>query len=290
MNLVVGCTGLLGSAVCLKLAKAGKPVRGLVRDMNSDKARALAAAGVNLVPGDLKDPTSLRRAAADVSTIICTASCTFSRREGDCIESVDHIGVQSLIEAAEQSGAQRFIFVSFESGHDDSPLARAKQEAEARLKRSKLEWTILQPGLFCEVWLSPALGFDATAGKVRIYGQGDRNVSYIAVDDVANAVVACVDNPAASRRVFVFGGPTPTTQLDAVHAFEHVTGRKFTIERMTIDAIQAARAKETDPLMKSFYSLMQHAAEGFPSDPRTLTQLGVKPQTLEQWVRSKTGN
>lgn len=289
MNLVVGSTGLLGSAVCLKLAKAGKPVLGLVRDLNSEKARTLAAAGVNLVPGDLKDPASLRRAAADVTTVICTASCTFSRREGDSIESVDHLGVQSLIDAAEQCGVKRFIFVSFESGDDDSPLARAKQDAEARLKGSKLEWTILQPGLFCEVWLSPALGFDVREGKVRIYGEGDRNVSYVAVEDVANAVVACVDNPKATRQVYTFGGPAATSQLDAVRTFERVTGRKLTIERMTIEAIKAARAKATDPLTKSFYSLMQHAAEGFPSDPRALTAMGVKGQTLEQWVRAKSG-
>lgn len=288
MNLVVGSTGLLGSAVCLKLAKAGKPVLGMVRDLNSEKARALAGAGVNLIAGDLKDPASLRRAAADAETIVCTASSTLSRREGDSIESVDHVGVQSLIDAAEQCGVKRFIFVSYESGNDDSPLSRAKQEAEARLKHSKLDWTILQPGLFCEVWLSPALGFDANEGKVRIYGEGDRNVSYIAVDDVANAIVACVDNPKASRQVFVLGGPTPTSQLDAVHTFERATGRTFTIERMTIEAIKAARAKATDPLTKSFYSLMQHAAEGFPTDPRALTQLGVKARSLEEWVQSKT--
>lgn len=290
MNLVVGGTGLLGSAVCLKLTQVGKPVRALVRDLNSDKAQALAAAGVNLVRGDLKDPASLHRAAADVTTVVCTASSTFSRREGDSIESVDHLGVQSLIDAAEQGGAKRFIFVSYDSGDDDSPLSRAKQEAEARLKASKLEWTILQPGLFCEVWLSPALGFDVREGKVRIYGDGDRNVSYIAVEDVANAVVACVDNAKANRQVYTFGGPAPASQLDAVRTFERVTGRTLAIERMTVEAIKAARAKATDPLTKSFYSLMQHAAEGFPSDPRALTAIGVKGQTLEQWVQANPGN
>lgn len=290
MNLVVGSTGLLGTAVCEKLAKAGKPVSGMVRDLTSDKARQLSAAGVHLVLGDLKDSASVRRAVAGVHTVICTASSTFSRREGDSIETVDHRGILSLIDAAAQGGAKAFIFVSFDSGKDDAPLSQAKQEAERRLKASKLNWTILQPALFAEIWLSPALGFDAKAAKARIYGEGDQNVSYVAVDDVAKVVVASVDNPAAARQVYKFGGPTPTSQLDAVHAFERVTGRTFAIEHMPLEAIKSARAKEADPMMKSFYSLMQHAAEGFPTDPRVLMKLGVNAQTLDDWIRSKVGN
>lgn len=276
MNLVVGSTGLLGTSICLKLAQAGKPVSGLVRDLAGEKAKQLSSAGVHLVLGDLKDRASLRRAVAGAHTVICTASSTFSRREGDSIETVDHLGVLALIEAADHGGVKAFVYVSFDTGGDDSPLSRAKQEAEARLKTTKLAWTILQPALFAEVWLSPALGFDASAGKARIYGDGDRNVSYIAVDDVAKAVVACVDNPAAARRTYTFGGPTPTSQLDAVHAYERITGRTFAVEHMPLAAIKDARLKESDPMMKSFYGLMQHVAEGFPTDPSTLAKLGVQ--------------
>ena len=290
MNLVVGSTGLLGSTICLQLAKAGKPVSGLVRDTSSEKAKKLSAAGVHLVLGDLKDAGSLERAVAGVHTVICTASSTFSRREGDSIETVDHLGVLSLIAAAERGGVRSFVFVSFDAGNDDSPLSRAKHDAEERLKASKLNWTILQPALFCEVWLSPALGFDAAGGKAVIYGAGDRNVGYIAVEDVAKTVVACIGNASASRQVFTFGGPVAASQLDAVHTYERVTGRKFAIERMPLDVITQSRRSESDPMKKSFFSLMQHVAEGFRTDPNVLTKLGVRAQTLEDWVRTKVGN
>lgn len=56
MILVVGSTGLLGTAVTKKLAAAGQPVTALVRNAGGDKARALRAAGAKLVTGDLKDP------------------------------------------------------------------------------------------------------------------------------------------------------------------------------------------------------------------------------------------
>jgi len=96
MILIVGSTGLVGSAVTTKLSAGGKPVTALVRDPASEKARALAAAGAKLVVGDLKDRSSLEKALAGVDTVICTASSTISRREGDSLDTVDNKGVQSL--------------------------------------------------------------------------------------------------------------------------------------------------------------------------------------------------
>ena len=96
MILIVGSTGLVGSAVTTKLSAGGKPVTAVVRDPASEKARALAASGAKLVVGDLKDRSSLEKALAGVDTVICTASSTISRREGDSLDTVDNKGVQSL--------------------------------------------------------------------------------------------------------------------------------------------------------------------------------------------------
>lgn len=286
MILIVGSTGYLGSSVSRKLAAAGQPVTGLVRDPAADKAKALAGAGVKLVTGDLKAPRTLDGAFAGVRTVICTASATLSRRDGDSIESVDHQGVQSLITAAGKAGVRDFIFVSFDSAGRTYPLAQAKQAAEQRLRNSTLNWTILQPACFCEVWLSPAVGFDVAGGKVRIYGEGDKPVNYIALDDVAKATVASVDNRAASRKTFRFGGATPASQLEAVRLFEQATGRKFTLERMSVAEIKAAQAGATDPITASFLGLFEQVATGgFGVDSDWQTALGVRPQTLREWIQ-----
>jgi len=172
MILIVGSTGFLGNAVTKKLA-AGQPVTALVRDADSDKARALQAAGARLVTGDLKDRASLEKALAGVDTVICTASSTLSRREGDSLDTVDNKGVQTLIDVAERKGARRFIFVSFSRNITvDAPLARFKRAAEKRLESSKLDYTILLPTYLADVWLTPAVGFDVAGGKVRVYGDG----------------------------------------------------------------------------------------------------------------------
>lgn len=130
MILVVGATGLVGSDVCLRLAKRGKPVRALVR-VTSDKSKveALRAAGVELCFGDLKEPASLALACRGASAIVSTASSTLSRAAGDSIETVDAAGQLNLVEAAKAAQVDRFVFVSFRQPKGMSfPVAEAKAQ------------------------------------------------------------------------------------------------------------------------------------------------------------------
>ena len=59
---VTGATGILGANVCTQLIAKGYKARASVRDMNNSDARALQEAGVEVVPGDLKDRASLSKA------------------------------------------------------------------------------------------------------------------------------------------------------------------------------------------------------------------------------------
>jgi len=290
MILIVGSTGLVGSAVTTKLSAGGKPVTALVRDPASEKARALQAAGARLVVGDLKDRSSLEKALAGVDTVICTASSTLSRREGDSLDTVDNKGVQSLIDVAERKGVRRFIFISFSRNiSDDFPLALFKRAAERRLESSKFDYTILLPTYFAEVWLSPAVGFDVAGGKVRLYGDGRAKVSYIALDDVAKAVVACVDNPKASRQAIPVGGAKAYSQLEVVELVEQAMGKKLEREHMTADQIAAARGAATDPMQATFLGLFAALAHGDVIPTDWTGTLSVKPSSLEDWVKGAFG-
>ena len=51
------------------------------------------------------------------------------------------------------------------------PLQSAKRDVEQHLRESGMNYTILQPSFFMEVWLSPALGFDAANATAQIYGE-----------------------------------------------------------------------------------------------------------------------
>lgn len=263
MNLVVGATGTLGSEICRLLAASGKPVRALVRQSSApDKVAALRALGAEIAVGDLKDPASLEAACRGARSVISTASSTLSRREGDSIESVDHRGQLSLVDAAANAGIERFVLVSFPHIGVDFPLQSAKRDAEERLRQSRMKYTILQPTMFTEVWLSPALGFDAANGTAQIYGTGQNRISWISFRDVASFAVAALDNPKADNAVIKLGGPEALSPAEVVKLAEQTFGRKMNVQHVPEEALRAQFGSATDSLQKSFAALMLSYAAG----------------------------
>src|SRR5437588_1516475 len=80
-TLVVGATGMLGGAVCRRLAAAGKPVRALVRSgSDPQRVEALRETGAETVLGDLKDDASLAAACNGAAAVITTAQTVVSRQ------------------------------------------------------------------------------------------------------------------------------------------------------------------------------------------------------------------
>lgn len=271
MILVVGATGLVGSDVCRRLRARRSPVRALVRATSDPaKVEALRALGVEVVAGDLRDPASLAEACRDVSTVISTASSMpFGYEPGvNDISTTDHAGTVHLVDAARSAGVvERFVYVSFSKNMDlDFPLRNAKRTVEDHLRLSGLTYTILRPSYFMEVWLSPAVGFDAAHAKATIYGTGANPISWISLADVAEFAVQCLDNPAARNATIELGGPEALTPLQVVATFEQAYGRPFATEHVTAEALVAQQQATTDPMQQSFTGLMRCYAAGDPID------------------------
>lgn len=280
--LVVGATGMVGGEVCKLLAAAGEEVRGLVRTAsNPDKVAALRALGVKTVIGDLRDRASLDVACAGVDAVITTASSmpfAYVPREND-IRTTDLNGEISLIDAAVAANVRQFVYTSFSGNLDlDFPLRNAKRAVEQHLQRSGLTFTILRPSCFMEVWLSPALGFDAAGGKVVIYGTGHQPIAWIAAPDVARFAVASLTNPAAVNAVLELGGPANLSPLEVVSIFEKASGRTLDLQFVPAEALVAQQAAATDPMQQSFAALMRCVAMGDPIDMRAT--LKVFPRQL----------
>ena len=292
MILVVGATGLLGGEICRRLAARGLPIRALVR-RTSDAARvdALRRLGAEVVTGDLKDRASIDAACRGADVVISTASTTLSRQPGDSIPRVDQEGQLRLVDAARAAHVEQFIYVSLSGNIDvDCPLHTAKRSVERHLRESGMTYTILRPSVFMEVWLSPALGFDYQSGSARIFGTGERPISWISLGDVAQFAVECVGNPAAANAVIELGGPEALPPLDVVRTFEDVAGRPFERQHVPADALEEQWRHAEDPLEKSFAALMLAFTRGDPIDMgRTLETFPLRLTTVREYATRVAG-
>lgn len=288
--LVVGATGLLGSAVCQRLAAAGRSVRALVRESSDpDKVNKLQALGVETVTSDVRDRASLDKACQGITAVISTvSSMPFSYQPGvNDIQTTDVDGVINLIEAAKANHVSHFIYTSFSGNVDQEfPLRNAKREIEQRLKKSGLVYTILRPSCFMEVWLGPAVGFDAANAKVVIYGNGQNPLSWIALEDVAQFAVASLDHPAAKNATLELGGPDAVSPLGVVKLFEQANGRSIELQFVPVEALEAQQAAATDPMQQSFSALMRFVAAGDPIDmSATIKTFPLQLTNVESYVK-----
>ena len=226
---------------------------------------------MEVVTGDLRDPASLAEACRGASAVIETvSSMPFAYQPGvNDIATTDLEGSLRLVDAAKAEGVEHFVYTSFSGNIDlDFPLRNAKRTVEAYLKMSGLAWTILRPSFFMEVWLSPAVGFDAANAKATIYGDGTNPISWIALGDVAEFAVASLDNPAAHNAILELGGPAMLSPAQVVAIFERVQGRPFEVQHVPAGALLAQQQAAADPMAQSFSGLMRCYANGDPIDMR----------------------
>ena len=290
MILVAGATGLVGSAVCQKLAERGEKVRALVRATSAkERLEALRSCGAELCIGDLKDPGSLSSACRGVDAVVSTASSTLSRQAGDSIESVDAAGQLNLVNAARSAGAGRFVFVSFRRPRGITfPLADAKRKVEEAI--ANLNFTIIQASWFMEVWLSPALGFDYANRTARIYGPGTNPISWVSFRDVAEMCGLALRSPAADRQTIEFGGPEALSPLEVVARFEKIGGRPFQLEHVPEQALRAQFDGTADPMQKTFAGLTLGYVYGDAIDMAPVVkQFGIQLTSVDEYARSVLG-
>lgn len=199
MDLVVGATGELGGLISRRLLARGESVRVLVRDTSD--VSPLKAAGAQLAYGDLKELTGVDAACQGVDRIISTATGA-SRGGEDSVEAVDREGHATLLRCAEHAGVGRIVYVSASGFETDSPieLARAKASTAEAIRSSGLSYTIVQPTLFMESWIAFVVGAQLQAGDtIHVIGDPARRYGFVAMENVADLVIAALDHPDAQR-------------------------------------------------------------------------------------------
>ncbi|MDP9137502.1 MAG: NAD-dependent epimerase/dehydratase family protein [Pseudomonadota bacterium] len=152
---VTGVSGFIGRHVAKALLERGVAVRGLVR-RRSGIDGALPA-GVEVVEGDLANPAVADDLTRGAAAVIHCAGAIRARSRQEFFATNGN-GTQRIVEAAEQSGVERFVQVSSLAARepDLSDYAASKREGENAVARAarRISWITVRP---------PA-----------VYGPGDR--------------------------------------------------------------------------------------------------------------------
>jgi NADH dehydrogenase len=291
--LLVGGSGNLGGRIARHLALHGSAFRALVRPgTDPGELQGIAA---EIVRGDLRDPTSLRGAVDGVETVISSAHSLdrimAGRRDGT-IADVDRDGYRDLVTAADDAGVQRFVFVSFPGAvlESHTPFADAKLATERRLHDSPMHEVIVRPDAFQEPWLSPERRFDWRGGTVTIFGSGDGVAAFVAMDDVAEAVVRLALHPDPPRLVEL-GGPETMSRNELVDAFERRLGRPLRRQRLPT-VVMHALSIGLRPVRPGLASVMGMAvradARRSAPDDRVFRELGIDPRPVSAYIDELT--
>jgi len=291
MVLIVGSTGMVGNEICELLVGEGKTIRALVRKTSDpEKIKRLKEIGAEIFYGDLKDRESIQKACKGCQIVISTASCTLSRQEGDSIQTVDQDGQLTLVDVAKKEGIEHFIFVSFPELSPDIPLEQAKRQVEKKIQESGMNYTILQPLYFMEVWLSPAVGFNYPGKEVQVFGSGDNKVSWISFKDVAKFVAKSVENASVYNSILPLGGPVALSSKEVIKLFEDSIGEKFKVTNIPSESLEEQKNSAPDPIQKSFAGLMSSIAQRnhVIDMEEAMKKLPVQLSKVEDYVLSVT--
>lgn len=285
MILVVGATGLLGRSICKRLRDSGRDVRGLVRE-GSPRRAELETMGVQIFTGDLRNPADVDNACRGVTTVISTATTMGNKDKSLKMRTVDRDGQLSLVAAARRHKVQHFTFISASPNLTArSPLIRYKRDVEQALRASGIRWTILQPTVFMEVWLSPMLGWDVSTARANVFGPGEAPLHWISVDDVVNYAIASLDDARLHNQTVPLGGPRAISPNGVVQIFESLSGRKYTVKRVprAMLVILGPVIGLFDENAASGMALGADTALGDPIDSPLQRQLNLPLTTIEQY-------
>ena len=218
--LVLGATGLIGSAVTARLVAAGHEVVGLTRARDA-AARRLPVS--QWIVADLRAVRGREDWLPHLQGIDAVVNCAGTLQDSvrDSTAKVHRDAPAALWRACERAGVRRIIQFSA-IGVDRGGItefSRTKQAGDAALEASNLDWAILRPSVVVgrQAYGGSAL-FRALASLPALPRIDDAGpLDIVQLDDVAETVVRLLKPGAVSRVALELAGPQ-RLQFDEVVA------------------------------------------------------------------------
>ncbi|MFI7539117.1 NmrA/HSCARG family protein [Streptosporangium sp. NPDC049376] len=293
--LVTGATGKQGGAVARALLAAGTPVRVLLRDPESEPARAVLALGAEPVLGDLDDPASLTAAVTGVRGVFSVQlpDLTNLMSDGEAVRG------RNLVEAARAAGVAQFVHTSVSGAGDEVRAVpgwtpdewsrhywASKAHVDDLVRTAGFpHWTILKPATFMENLLGRSYMFGdwAEQGFVTAFAK-DTRLSLVAVPDIGAAAAAAFADPARFTGADVELAGDLLTMTEIAEILSGVLGR--TVEAPVLSAEQAV-ARGLPPMMVNMQQQMN--VLGQAAHPEHAHAFGLTMTGFAAWARDAFG-
>jgi NADH dehydrogenase len=242
MILLVGATGRLGRAVAERLLLDDIPFRAACR--NVAKAQWLADRGVEVLQLDLESGVGLWEAVSGTTKIVsCIHGLLGKSRHS--IARIDVKGQATLIDAAADAGVDRLVYISALGASPDHPSEfwRAKARTEQHLKASGLNYVILRPSAFMDLYAHDLIGAAVMRGKsVILLGNGTTRRNMIAVTDVADAAVKALMRDDLFGQTIDVGGWENPTEREIAALYADLAGKRIKVRSLPPLALRALAA------------------------------------------------
>jgi uncharacterized protein YbjT (DUF2867 family) len=228
--LVIGASGFLGRHVVLGLLQQGYAVRCAAR--TPEKVKDLAAAGCEVVQGDISDAASMARAVESVDAVYVTVQTLSAQPAGggQGYMDVEQQGMENIVTACKASGVRRLIYVTFLgiTPHSASAWVRGRWALEQWLLRTGLDVTVLRP---MQIVGKGGLGFNMMVSNakrsVAISMANARQLNRnIALDDLVYYMVGVLEEPRSYGHCYDVGCDDLLTNDQMTDVAADLLGRK----------------------------------------------------------------
>ena len=250
MILVTGATGFVGSSIVEQLWTSGHDVRACSRQRSDSFPSAVDL----ITSGDLSENNDWRHALQDVDVVIHLAARVhvMSESAGNPLakfREVNAFATLNLARQAAEAGVKRFIFISSIKVNGEltegepfkpsdkfvptDPYGLSKYEAEQGLlalaKETSMEVVVIRPPLvygpgvkanFASMmeWVNKGVPLPLGA----IHNQR----SLVALDNLVNFIIHCIDHPKATNEVFLISDGEDVSTTELLHKVAKVFGKR----------------------------------------------------------------